>query len=225
LKVYLLPSGETEPVFLSEGPSAAQGDGEAARPRRGLRRRLEVTFRKLKHSLTRSEGGLGPRLMRVWGWLHRHIGADEPLLRGLRRAGRIEVHHPASMPSARARESWEAYLSGRFYHHLLWLTINGLLSPLSIVLMPIPGPNLVGYWFVYRAACHALALLGLRRAWGGRVETTYHPAEVLDVLLEEPDEEGLEQVAAGSSLRGLAAFLRRVRPKRPRPRDLPLARR
>jgi hypothetical protein len=216
VKVYLLPIGNERPVFYSEGPPRA--DGEAARPRRSLRRRLEERFLKSKQSLERSEGDVGSWLVQLWQWLHRHIGADEPLLRGLRGAGVIEVHHPASMPGPEARVAWEGYLTARWYHHLLWLTVNALLSPPSIVLMPVPGPNLIGYWFVYRAVCHTLALLGLRRAWGGRVETVYRPTEALDISLAEADDEDLARVAACCGLRRLAKFVTRVRSGRTRAR-------
>ncbi len=215
MNVYLLPIGETEPVFFSEGPREAHGDGPPVRPREGsLRHRLESSYHRMSGRLVRSEGGLGSLLTRVWAWLHRQIGADEPLLRALRGAGRIEVRYPCSIAGAEARDVWEGYLARRFNRHLIWLIVNGLLATLSILLMVIPGPNLIGYWFVFRAACHGLALLGLRRARGGRVETTYQPTEALDRLIDGQEDDPRDRTAVDTDLRPLVAFLRRMRAKR-----------
>ncbi|MEJ7711591.1 MAG: hypothetical protein WKF84_17425 [Pyrinomonadaceae bacterium] len=41
------------------------------------------------------------------------------------------------------------------------------MAPIPLVLAPVPGPNVIGYWFWYRAICHALALMGIRRATCG----------------------------------------------------------
>jgi hypothetical protein len=55
-----------------------------------------------------------------------------------------------------------------------------LVAPLTVVLAPLPGPNLVGYWFVYRAVHHGLILTGLGRARRGLIDMTFRPDDTLD---------------------------------------------
>ena len=222
MKVYLLPIVATAPRFYSEGPSAADGDrpAEVAATRGGFRGRLESWFGRARDRMTDPKGRLGPHLRRTWGWLQRFVGADEPLLRSLRKAGRFEVDFPASMSAVEAREHWEGYLTRRLRHHAIWLVVNGLLAAGSVALMLVPGPNVVGYWFAYRLACHGLALLGIQRARGGRIETTYHPLDVLDLLLAEPDGPSRARIAANLGLRAPAAFLRQFRGPRHAPAQL-----
>jgi hypothetical protein len=68
----------------------------------------------------------------------------------------------------------------------------------------------VGFWFVYRIICHALALLGIRRASGPLVTTDFRPSEDLDVVPGETLRSRAARIAAGHRLAGLGAFLKRI---------------
>jgi hypothetical protein len=88
--------------------------------------------------------------------------------------------------------------------------LNLAISPLTLLLVPVPGPNVVGFWFVYRIVCHTLALLGIHRASSTRVTTAFRPSADLD---EAPGEGLLSRaarLAASHGLAGLGAFLGRV---------------
>ena len=165
----------------------------------------------MQTALHGSEGGMGLRLRRFWSWLQRRIPPDEALLRRLRKAGTIVVHHPSTV-----HERGGAAPSGRStsraveVRHLLGLALNLAISPLTVLLVPLPGPNVVGFWFVYRIVCHALALLGIRRASGPRVTTDFRPSADLDVVPGETLRSRAARIAAGYGLAGLGAFLRRI---------------
>ena len=103
---------------------------------------------------------------------------------------------------------------GRRVRHLLGLALNLAISPLTVLLVPVPGPNVVGFWFVYRIVCHALALLGIRRASGPRVTTDFRPSEDLDVVPGETLRSRAARIAAGHRLAGLGAFLKRIAAER-----------
>ncbi|WP_435005460.1 hypothetical protein P12x_003327 [Tundrisphaera lichenicola] len=138
------------------------------------------------------------------------------MLRRLRTTSSIILHHPRSLTMEQTRSAWKSYLAGRRRHHRIWLAIDLLISPLSVILTPIPGPNVIGYWFVYRSICHALALIGVRRASGPGMITLLHASEALDELI------GGEQVASIGEqlgLRRLEDFLCQVETKRIRPDD------
>jgi hypothetical protein len=128
----------------------------------------------------------------------------------LRGAQRIELIHPASLSAAAAGEQWEDYLLSRKRRHTLWLVLNTLVSPVTVLFVPLPGPNVIGYWFVYRAICHLLARLGIRRVLSSEVSTSLVASSVLDGTLAAGDTERIAAVEAGFGLQGLGAYLDRA---------------
>jgi hypothetical protein len=80
---------------------------------------------------------------------------------------------------------------------------NAILAPFTWLLAILPGPNVVGYWFTYRAIHHALIVLGIRRVQGDRATIELCPREELDRPIER-DENGR---ATHAALDGEAARL------------------
>ena len=58
----------------------------------------------------------------------------------------------------------------------------------SLVLWILPGPNLIGYWFAYRAIHHLLVVWGIRRVRRDVIPTELHPLTALDSLIERDDD-------------------------------------
>ena len=209
VNVYMIPLGAAGSVFYSEGP--IRDDAHPSHePKGGPRGWLERRFRSMQTALHHSEGGMGFRLRRVWEWLQRRIPPDEPLLRRLRKAGMVAVYHPSTLSREEARAEWRNYLAGRRGRHVLGLTLNLAISPLTVLLVPVPGPNVIGFWFVYRTVCHTLALLGIHRASGDRVTTAFRPTADLDEAPGEGVRSRATRLAASHGLTGLGAFLGRV---------------
>jgi Mitochondrial K+-H+ exchange-related len=213
VKVYLLPLEDEECIFYSEGPEIT-GEAEIAAPREGVRGWAEQRYKSLQAVLNESESGVGLRVRRAWEWLQKRTAPDEPLLRSLRGVEAIELMHPSSLDATAARERWEDYLSSRNRRHTFWLVINAIFSPLTLLLAPLPGPNVIGYWFVYRAVCHLLARLGIRRARSLDVTTTLVASSALDESFAAADNERIADVEAGFGLKGLGAYLERATAKR-----------
>jgi hypothetical protein len=182
VKVYLLHTDDGRHLFYWEGREQAHADHP---PSPGIRGWFDRKAAALKEAWSHSEHGLVAKVRHVWHWLERKTDADEPMLSHLRIAPTIEVHHPSSMSSETARQLWSDYLTSRRRRHLPWLGVNALISPLTVVLAPLPGPNVVGYWFAYRAVRNLLAVLGLRRARRADVDVTFHPNEALNRPVEE----------------------------------------
>ncbi len=153
--------------------------------------------------------GLVGFLMRVLAWLLRWVSPDEPFLRQLRSATHIKVHHPTWMSGAIARRHWARYLRRRRRRHAIWFALNAVVSPLTIILALLPGPNVIGYWFVYRAACHGLACFGVRRGLKSLDDTTFDELEALDNLPDASDDDAMNVLAACLNLSCLHDFLRR----------------
>jgi hypothetical protein len=212
VKVFLLPLDSQRSFFYYEDDADASGPSDRA-AHGGLRGFLERTYQRVHRSLRHPSGSLTKRIKRLKDWLERRVHPDEPLLAALRSAATIEVHHGLSLSSARARELWCRYLRARRRRHLLWLAFDGALAPLSVLLAPLPGPNLIGYWFAYRAVHQLVILHGIRRASSGRLETMFHPVAVLDGPGGSGNDQWLARAAEQYELNGLQDFVARMSPQ------------
>ncbi len=176
MKVFLQPTDfEVHVTYAEEPRGTAREDHSPSRP--GLRGWVVRKVNRFKTLWHDSRGGLSRRLGHVWDWLQRRMFPDEALLARLRSVDAIQVHHPADLTISEARALWSRYLASRQRRHWPWFVTNALVTPLTVVLMFLPGPNVVGYWFAYRSVHHLLILIGLRRALSERVATSFHPIE------------------------------------------------
>ena len=179
MKVYLLkiePDGRR--LFFAD---PVVDDGSQPLPQhKGLRGWLEIKFRRFKIGWQDSESRAIRFMREVWEWLQKHTHPDEHLLARLRSSPSIDVHHPASMTSEEVLAAWSEYLGKARKRHWPWFLVNLIVSPLTVLLAPIPGPNLIGYWIAYRAVHHWLILLGLGHARRGRIETHLKAEAALD---------------------------------------------
>lgn len=211
MKVFLLPlDHQRSSVFYSEDEDedAAAGDPSPGRP--GLLGWFRRTARGVKSSLKHPEGRFARKVKQTWDWLHRRMQPDERLLAALRSAPGITVYHRPSLSGDAVRDLWFAYLRRRFRRSLPWLIFHTLLAPVAVLLTPLPGPNVIGYWFAYRAVHHLLVLRGIRRVLSGRVETTFAPVVGLDASGQPADRSWLSRAATEFELKGLHDFVERI---------------
>ncbi|MFO0956335.1 MAG: CDP-alcohol phosphatidyltransferase family protein [Isosphaeraceae bacterium] len=222
MKVILLRSADGREQFLSAGPIAFN----SPEPARG---RVERLVRRLQASVLISGRHVGPRLKRIRDWLECRVRPDEGMLQAFRHAGSAVVEYPDDWAESEARDRWIAYLRDRQIFHLRRFSLSLLLCPISLLLAPLPGPNIVGYWFVWRAFRHGMILRGLRRAAGGSIPTTFEAHSSLASPLDPAAYDKLMRAAGrheGVRLESLMAEAlgRPDRPVvRPRPVDRPAA--
>jgi len=213
MNFYLLRLDDERCIFYSEAPET--GDvAENCEPRSndsgGVRAYLERKYHSVRSVLTESESGVGLRMRRLWEWLHERTSPDESALRRLRHASQITVSYPSSVEEEAARALWMNYLASRGRRHLWWLSINALVAPvILLLLMPIPGPNVIGYWFVYRAVCHAFAWMGVRHAKTEECPTRFLSNTALDSIVGI-DEEQRTRLASILGLKHLAPFVKHI---------------
>jgi hypothetical protein len=212
VKIYLLSVEGGRCIFYSEGPEAV-AESEMAAPRGGVRGWVERKYKNLQVILTESEKGVGLRMRRAWEWLQKRISPDEPVLRSLRGARAIELYYPLTFTEEETHTLWRDYLKGRQGRHTFWFVVNALVSPLTLLLAPLPGPNLIGYWFVYRAVCHLLARLGASNARSERVTTTFFSTDALDGSFGATDDERISNLSSKFGLYGLDSFIKHMAAK------------
>jgi hypothetical protein len=102
-----------------------------------------------------------------------------------------------------------------FDRHRFWLVIDSLLFIASGVLVLVPGPNLVAYYFAFRIVGHFLSLRGARHGLNG-VQWTTEPSAPLTALRSamqldgEERERHVDDVARALKLEHLARFFERT---------------
>ncbi len=131
--------------------------------------------------------------------MHSLTRADEPMLRRLRSATRIDLKHPTTRPVEEVRSLWSDYLRRRGRAHVVALSYNAIIAPVALALLwPLPGPNLIGYWFAYRAVHHWLVVSGIRAVRSGRTVTHTHA----DARLDQPVERDAGGTARHEAVNG-----------------------
>lgn len=192
MKIYLLLIDDEQFFFYSDESEAAhepENDGDpAGKAHIGLASWLQTKLTKFKTAWQEAQSGVTFWLRRCWDWLHSWSHPDEWMLSQLRTAKMIELHHPASRTGDEVLAIWQGYISHQTIRHGVWLAVNGVAAPISVVFAILPGPNVIGYWFLYRAIHHLLVVWGLVRVRRGGVPIKLHPRDALDTPVECDDE-------------------------------------
>lgn len=201
------------------GPTLlAERDLEGDLPPAGVRGRLARKRLAILDELERPGTLLGATLGRIWVRLRRLVAPDEHLLRRLRRASTLAIDHPARLTSDRVESLWNELLAKRRRKHGFWLVVDGLLAGPAALLTILPGPNLIGYWLLYRAIVHLLALLGARS--GKTIETVLVPHAELDKTVASGDEGHIATISAHLEIPEFAALVAAYAPTT-RPTEAP----
>jgi hypothetical protein len=207
VKIYLLLIDRERFFFYSDESESSHGDGEGDDPsagaRSGVRGWLHDRFLKFRSAWQHADSGALLWMRRSWDWLHSLAHPDEAMLARLRSARRIDLHHPAARSGADVHAIWQDYLARQWRRHLFWMVLNAVIAPFTVILAILPGPNLIGYWFAYRAVHHMFVLWGIRRVQRDKIPTELSPVMALDLPIER-DEAGKARHAA---LNGAAVHL------------------
>ncbi|MCI0411481.1 mitochondrial K+-H+ exchange-related family protein [bacterium] len=80
--------------------------------------------------------------------------AGDRFVRRLRSFRKVTVALNRPIDPAEVRMKLKRMLRDRSYHHLRWLFIDLALLPLSLFIMVVPGPNVIGYYLLFRVFSH-----------------------------------------------------------------------
>lgn len=151
---------------------------------------------------------------RMMRWVADSI-AEQRLLWNLRRYDDAVLLYPGDIDADLADRLLKAQLTRDFEKHRFWLAIDSVLLVVSGLLILVPGPNLVGYYFAFRVVGHFFSVRGARNGLG-RVRWTKVPSEPLTELRGalSMDPAGrlrvAETVASNLRLDHLATFFQRM---------------
>lgn len=207
MKIYLLLIDHSRFFFYSDesGASDDRDDSEdSSSPRRsGVRGWLLARYDRFRSAWQHADSGALHWMRLSWDWLHSWTHPDEAMLARLWSARTVDLYHPASRRGDLVLAIWTDYLRKQWWRHLVWLIVNGVIAPISVLFAILPGPNLIGYWFAYRAIHHSLVVWGIRRVRRNKIQTELHPILALDL----PVEMGKDGKHAHAALAGRATAL------------------
>ena len=99
--------------------------------------------------------------------------------------------------------------------HLFWLVVDGVLVLASGLIAPIPGPNLIAYYLIFRFGSHYLSVLGARRGlrpdfWTTETSRPLTAVGAALTLAPVDRDRQVDDIARTLGLERLTAFIRRV---------------
>lgn len=230
MDVYLVPVGPDRYQLYCE--AIAEGTPEVPTEGSGLWKRLAARFTTMLAAIEREHERLersraAARLRRRKGWVTRlrmravrwlaEKVAEQRLLWHLRTEREVCALYPVGMGDERAMSVIRSNLTSDFGRHRWWLAINTLAGIGSLALMPLPGPNIIGFYFAFRIVGHFLSVRGARQGldvvvW--RLRESSHLAELRSSLALPPAERErvVVEVSRQLGLRRLPRFLKRMAP-------------
>jgi hypothetical protein len=189
VQIYLLLLDKDRSFFFADG-SHAPGDhpldGESpAAAATGLRGWLYDWLHRFRDAWDHPESRTMRFMHSAWDWLHSWEPPDEAMLARLWQTRAIRLNYPSGHSDGSVRELWRIYLGRQWWRHGVWMTINAAIAPPALLtLWILPGPNLIGYWFAYRAIHHALVIWGIHRVRSGQVPIEWRPIPALDLPVD-----------------------------------------
>ena len=170
MTVYLVPVGDRRYQLYVEvapdadvAPAAPAGSGWMARQIH----RFRATLAEAEEERLRRESGEPERSSGLWNAIMRRIAetvAEQRLLWHLRHQTAAEVAHPADIDGATALREVRAEFSRDEAKHRRWMLIDGaIVAVTGPLFFFVPGPNVVSWYFTFRAVAHFLSWRGARK--------------------------------------------------------------
>jgi hypothetical protein len=215
MTVYLVPVGHGRFELYSEPPDPDR----AGDPGGWLRRRMH-TWRERWHETVAAARVDDPR-GRFARWrgtvicrLAETIG-EQRTLWSLRDQHEVTLVYPADLDEASARALLRAELGRARGHHRNWLALDTGAFIASGLLMLVPGPNLIAYYFAFRLIGHYLSWRGAVRGQNGLMWIAAPDERLVELraladLPRPARAPRVEAIAASLNLEQLAAFFDRA---------------
>ena len=225
MDVFLVPVAPDRYELYCEEPDEPEPPEQEGAPAAGFFRRLMVRFREQLAEAERARhilpepGDARPSFLiraknRTLRWVVESI-AEQRLLWQLRGKDAVLLVFPDDVTEAQARQLLMRSLQRDWERHRFWLVVDTLGGLGSIALILLPGPNFIGYYFMFRIVGHYFSLRGARQGMNRVTWTTEAstPLSLLRTLVDQaPDAraERVHAVAASLRLERLASFFQRA---------------
>jgi len=223
MQVYLIPIGrdEYEPYFEDDEPDDADEPetslfGRLRRRMRDMLREAEAERHRFHETAAHgADPGLMARLRRkAMRWIVERA-AEQRLLWHLRTAPAATLEAPDDLSPEAALAFLNRALKRDSDRHFRWFAVNLLGLIVSVALILVPGPNLLGYYFTFTTVGHLLAWRGAAHGLKGvtwQVSSSPIVSELRVALTLAPGEreQRVHAVAERLGLQHLASFFERL---------------
>jgi K+-H+ exchange-related protein len=230
VEVYVIPLGsppQERYELYCEVPDDDDGDGVPDAQQgffKGLIAKFRTTLRRVEQERRESRSAereaREPRSFtrrvrdRLLCWVAERI-AEQRLLWHLRRQDSALAVYPEDLTGEQATAIIRRNLRRDAERHRRWLLVDGVLFVASGLLVLVPGPNVVAYYFGFRLVGHYLSMRGARQGLDGVAWTLQPSAPLADLrrvatLPADAREDHVRDVASRLRLEHLTAFFERV---------------
>ncbi len=223
MDVYVVPVGTDRHELYFEVDHDETPVPETATTASGFFKRYADRFRAVLAEAERErllrERGIDSGKSGLWRAIMRKVAevvAEQRLLWHLRGEETGRLRHPDDLDGEAAVSNARGQFASDFKKHRRWAVIDTVLAViLGPLLFFIPGPNVVGWYFLFRGVGHYLSMRGARQGLE-RVTWETVPAPALTrirAVLTLPRAERraeLDRIAQALGLNHLAAFVERV---------------
>lgn len=217
--VYLVPIGSGRfDLYTEQEERDPLAPREAAGFWSRTIERLHEGWRQMARAATSRQGDRAGRLTRLRDWLVCRIAeaiAEQRTLWSLRTLASATFIYPSDLSETSAAAIRGRVLIRARRHHGWWLLINVVGVALTAVLVLLPGPNLIGYYFLFRVVAHYLSWRGARHAlesisWRPIAEPALSELGRLARVARDARAERVAAIASQLRLTRLEAFFDRV---------------
>lgn len=151
---------------------------------------------------------------RLLAWVAERI-AEQRLLWNLRGETDVLAMHPDDISFDQAQTLIHRMLQRDYDRHKVWLVVDTIGLIASGVLVLVPGPNVVAYYFAFRVVGHWLSMRGAsqglhRVAWSGRACPPLTDLRHVAALPAGEREGQVHDIAARLRLQKFSTFFERV---------------
>ncbi len=138
----------------------------------------------------------------------------ERVLKAIVGSSELVVHFGPSLKEDEARSRFRNLLRRQRMKHTFWLILDAAFAPLTLLLAPVPGPNVIGYYPLLRFLSHYRAIRGSTSALVSMpVQFKSLPdLSSLEENLQTPrfDRDAVQGFSKRLQIRGLDQFLERM---------------
>jgi hypothetical protein len=225
MDVFLVPVAPDRYELYCEEPDEPEPPADEGTAAPGFLRRTALWFREQLAEAERARrhgpqpgdarrSFLSRAKARTMRWVAESI-AEQRLLWQLRGKDEVLLVYPFDITEEEARQILKRSLQRDWERHRFWLAIDTIGAIASALLILVPGPNFIGYYFVFRIVGHFFSLRGARRAltvvtW--TVRPSLPLSQLRPLLAEDPDARAdrVREIAAALDLEHLASFFQRT---------------
>jgi hypothetical protein len=132
--------------------------------------------------------------------------ASDRFVRRLKKFKKISVLLNKPIEPAEVKSKLTEMLRDSSYHHLRWLIVDSVLLPFSLLAAPVPGPNLIGYYLLFRVYSHWKSYRSASQARLDQIDVhvSTQAGEVHDAFSKQKDvQSGLKELRRKFGLRAL----------------------